>query len=63
MSRTWKQKYYDEVERMTLICEQINQRAETIVRKPTAEELEYYYSVINTPKETYLSKYMKGKMK
>lgn len=43
---TSKEKYEEEVDRMTRRYEMINKRAKTIVRKPTQEELKFYEEIL-----------------
>lgn len=60
---TSKEKYTDEVERMVKRYEEINQRAKTVIRKPTAEELKFYEEVLaqhNSPKYPGGLTYQKG---
>ena len=45
MSRSWKEKYYDEVARSTRKYERLNRKTKTIVRKPTEEELAQYAKI------------------
>ena len=58
MSRSWKEKYYDEVARSTRKYERLNRKTKTIVRKPTEEELAQYSKIQENIKyEQYCQKY------
>ena len=60
---TSKEKYANEVKCMIKKYEEINQRAKTVIRKPTAEELKFYEEVLaqhDSPKFPGGLTYQKG---
>lgn len=60
MRKNWKERYSAEVEKMTLRYEGLNKCANTITRKPTPEEEEYYRSVFDKPRNIHGLTYLKG---
>ena len=61
MSRSWYEKYSDEIEMMNRRAMAINKSAKTIIRKPTPEEIEFYNRKAQ-PQENYLLKHLKEKL-
>ena len=61
MSRSWYEKYSDEIEMMNRRAIAINKSAKTIIRKPTPEEAEFYNTKAQL-QENYLLKHLKEKL-
>lgn len=61
MSRSWYEKYSDEIEMMNRRAIAINKSAKTIIRKPTPEEIEFYNRKAQL-QENYLLKHLKEKL-
>ena len=58
----WYSRYSDKVSMMNRQAEKINKAAKTIIRKPTPDELAFY-NLLMQPKECYLLKMLKEKLK